>query len=90
MRMLELSASWLENDCVFWGISPVIGPKSRAYWERVNHVVFPQDFEPSLEANIAFAREVLRFAVEQGDNAYLMPLRVDLAAYLGPLRDVMG
>ncbi|AOX15784.1 methylenetetrahydrofolate reductase [Kozakia baliensis] len=88
-RLLELSASWLEKDTVFWGVSPVIGPKSRAYWERVNHVVFPSDFEPTLDANIAFAREVLQFARARNDNAYLMPLRVDLAKYLTPLRDAM-
>ena len=29
-RMFELCASWLENDAVFWGLSPVIGYKSRA------------------------------------------------------------
>lgn len=87
-RMLELSAEWLADDTVFWGVSPVVGPKSRAYWERVNHVVFPRDFDTGLDANVAFAREVLNFAKVRGDNAYLMPLRVDLAAYLGPLRDV--
>jgi len=88
-RFFELSAAWLEQDTVFWGLSPVIGPKSRAYWERVNHVVFPTDFEPKLEANIAFAREILSLVRERGDNAYLMPLRVSLDAYLTPLRDLL-
>ena len=87
-RMLELSASWLEDETVFWGVSPVIGPKSRAYWERVNRVVFPRDFNPSLQANIAFAQDVLRFARERGDSAYLMPVKVDLATYLAPLQEI--
>lgn len=87
-RMLELSASWLDGDTVFWGLSPVIGPKSRAYWERVNRVVFPRDFDPSLPANIAFAQDVLRFARERGDSAYLMPVKVDLASYLAPLQGI--
>ncbi|GBQ11283.1 methylenetetrahydrofolate reductase [Swaminathania salitolerans] len=89
-RMFELSASWLEKDTVFWGISPVIGPKARAYWERVNHVVFPRDFDPGLEANIAFAAMMLREIRARNENAYLMPLRVDLEAYLAPLRDVLS
>ncbi|GBR04987.1 methylenetetrahydrofolate reductase [Asaia siamensis] len=88
-RMFELSASWLERDRVFWGLSPVIGPKSRAYWERVNHVVFPHDFDPSLEANIAFARSLLAEIRRRNENAYLMPLRVSLDSYLGPLSDLL-
>ncbi|RUT24764.1 5,10-methylenetetrahydrofolate reductase [Asaia sp. W19] len=89
-RFFELSASWLENDVVFWGLSPVIGPKARGYWERVNHVVFPGDFEPSLDANIAFARAILTEIRARGDNAYLMPLRVALDAYLAPLADLLN
>jgi len=88
-RMLDLSMAWLEGDTVFWGVSPVIGPKSRAYWERVNHVVFPRDFDPSLEANIGFAREVLSAVRARGDSAYLMPLRVKLENYLPPLEEVL-
>ncbi|MDR6183897.1 methylenetetrahydrofolate reductase [Asaia bogorensis] len=88
-RLFDLCASWLENDQVFWGLSPVIGPKSRAYWERVNHVVFPSDFEPKLDANIAFARTILEAVRARGESAYLMPLRVPLADYLTPLRDLL-
>lgn len=88
-RMFELCASWLEKDVVFWGLSPVIGPKSRGYWERVNHVVFPSDFDPSLESNIAFARTILAAIRERGESAYLMPLRVSLDAYLTPLADLL-
>lgn len=87
-RMLDLCMNWLHDDTVFWGLSPVIGPKSRAYWERVNRIVFPRDFDPSLDANIAFAAEVLMLAAERGDSAYLMPLRVDLEAYLTPLKGI--
>ena len=89
MRMFDLCASWLENDDVFWGLSPVIGPKARAYWERVNHVVFPSEFEPALEANIAFARTILTAIRARGESAYLMPLRVPLEAYLAPLADLL-
>lgn len=85
LRMFDLCARWLENDQVFWGVSPVIGEKSRAYWQRVNHVVFPRDFSYTLEANIAFAQSVLDVVLRQGSNVYLMPLRVDIAKYLGGL-----
>jgi methylenetetrahydrofolate reductase (NADPH) len=87
--MLDICMSWLRDETVFWGLSPVIGPKSRAYWERTNRVVFPGDFEPTIEANIAFAQDVLRVVRERGDSAYLMPLRVKLENYLPPLQDVL-
>ncbi|NHO32783.1 methylenetetrahydrofolate reductase [Acetobacter fallax] len=89
-RMLDLCREWLRDECVFWGFSPVIGPKSRSYWETTNHIVFPQDFEPTLDANIAFAETAIRDIRDDGGNVYLMPLRVKLASYLGPLAGVLG
>lgn len=88
-RMLELCARWLEDQTVFWGVSPVISEKSRAYWENVNHVIFSKSFDYSLDANIAFAQSVLDFVAREKGNIYLMPLRVDLAAYLGGLKSPM-
>jgi len=85
VRMLDLCMEWLHGQSVFWGLSPVIGPKSRSYWETTNHVVFPQDFTPTLDANIAFARHAMRQVAQAGGHVYLMPLRVKLAAYLAPL-----
>lgn len=90
LPMLDLCMNWLAQDTVFWGISPVIGPKSRNYWERVNRVVFPRDFDPSLDANIALAQALLTRVTERGDSAYLMPLRVDLTAYLSPLHGIFS
>ncbi len=78
--------NWLHGENVFWGISPVVGPKSRSYWETTNHVIFPPDFEPTMEANIAFARQMMQAVASAGGNTYLMPLRVNLARYLTPLR----
>ncbi|ATU73943.1 5,10-methylenetetrahydrofolate reductase [Komagataeibacter rhaeticus] len=86
MRMLDLCMNWLEGETVFWGISPVIGPRSRSYWETTNHVIFPHDFDPTLEANIAFARQMMDTVAQAGGNTYLMPLRVKLERYLIPLR----
>ncbi|WP_208630007.1 methylenetetrahydrofolate reductase [Gluconacetobacter entanii] len=88
MRMLDLCMNWLHGENVFWGISPVVGPRSRSYWETTNHVIFHHDFEPTMEANIAFARQMMRTVRAQGGNVYLMPLRVNLQRYLVPLCDV--
>ncbi|GBR71268.1 methylenetetrahydrofolate reductase [Gluconobacter kanchanaburiensis] len=87
--MLECCMDWLRDDTVFWGISPVLGEKSRRYWERINHVVFPGDYDGTLEGNIALARRLLTTIRMKNDNAYLMPLKVDLASYLGALADII-
>ena len=87
--MLQLSMDWLRDDTVFWGVSPVLGERSRRYWERVNHVVFPKDYDDTLEGNVHLARQMLTLVREKNDNAYLMPLKVDLASYLGGLGDII-
>lgn len=86
-RLFDLCRDWLRNECVFWGISPVIGPRSRAYWETTNHIVFPSDFSYTLESNIAFARTILQELAQEAGCAYLMPVRVKLEHYLPPLLD---
>jgi len=55
---------------------------ARAYWETTNRVVLPRYFRPTMEWNREFARDVLRFVKSNDSNAYLMPIRVDLAEYL--------
>lgn len=89
VNMLRLCMDWLRDEAVFWGISPVLGEKSRAYWTRVNHIIFPNDYALSLDGNIALAREMLTLIRDVGDDAYLMPLRVDLEAYLSGLADLI-
>ncbi|MFT8991396.1 MAG: methylenetetrahydrofolate reductase, partial [Gluconobacter albidus] len=59
------------------------------YWERMNHVIFPRDYDGTLDGNIAFARRMLAVVTAKNDNAYLMPLKVDLASYLGALGDII-
>lgn len=85
LKLFDLCREWLRDETVFWGLSPVIGPRSRSYWETTNHVVFPKDFEPTLDANIRFAQTVLRCLSQEKGRAYLMPLRVKLDQYLPPL-----
>lgn len=88
-HMLDLCRDWLRDETVFWGFSPVVGPRSRSYWETTNHIVFPKDFEPTLDANVAFADAAIRKIRKDGGNIYLMPVRVKVAAYLGPLAEAL-
>ncbi|MDN7353403.1 methylenetetrahydrofolate reductase [Acetobacter senegalensis] len=90
LKLFDLCREWLRDETVFWGLSPVIGPRSRSYWETTNHVVFPKDFEPTLEANIQFAQTVLRHLSQEKGWAYLMPLRVKLDQYLPPLLEALA
>jgi len=82
VRYMELYAEQLQGIEMYWGVSPVLGERSRSYWENRNHAFFPKDFEPVLEWNIAFAREALEWVRSRGDNIYFMPIRTDLNNYL--------
>ena len=66
----------------YWGLSPVLTERSRSYWERVNGVEFPKNFETSLAANQAFARETIEQVHGFGGNIYLMPIKAGLTHYL--------
>jgi methylenetetrahydrofolate reductase (NADPH) len=82
LRLLDIWAELLDGRCVFWGIAPVMGERSRAYWETTNRAFFPPSFVPSPDWNRAFAVDAIRSIQSLGGHAYLMPIRVDLAAYL--------
>ncbi|OSM05127.1 methylenetetrahydrofolate reductase [Magnetofaba australis] len=82
LRLMTLFAEMMHDQTVFWGVSPVTSEKSQAYWERVNKVVFPRDFTPTVEWNINFAHQALDLAEQAGGHVYLMPIRIDLATYL--------
>jgi methylenetetrahydrofolate reductase (NADPH) len=85
LRLLDICAEMLAGRCVFWGIAPVLGERSKAYWETTNRVVFPASFLPSLEWNRAFAASAVKAIRGLAGNAYFMPIRVDLAAYFTDL-----
>jgi methylenetetrahydrofolate reductase (NADPH) len=85
LRDLERAGPLLRGAPVFWGLSPVVSAASRGYWERVNHVEFPADFEPTLKWSQSFALRFLSEVAARGDNAYLMPIKVDIERYLAPL-----
>ncbi len=82
LRLLEMTAEMLCGQCVFWGIAPVIGERSKAYWETANRVVFPANFVPTLDWNRRFALSAVDLIRSSGGNAYFMPIKVDLASYL--------
>ncbi|NLW56933.1 MAG: methylenetetrahydrofolate reductase [Firmicutes bacterium] len=85
LRLLEIYAEMLEGLEVFWGVSPVTSSKSVTYWETKNHVIFPKEFEPSLEWNIKFARQALEFTEQIKAHIYFMPIRTNLQAFLAGL-----
>ncbi len=85
MRLLEIYSDFIPADKVFWGISPVVTEKSKNYWERMNHAIFPTDYEASYAWNIAFAKKVMAFSQARGSHIYFMPIRIDLEKYFLPL-----
>lgn len=67
---------------MWWGVTTVTSTGSQAYWRNRNRVVFPADFEPTLEWHRALATRAVDFARSVHGNLYLMPVRVDVRAYL--------
>src|SRR3984957_237215 len=82
LHLLRVCADLLQGLDVYWGITPVLGEKSRSYWETTNKVVFPREFKPTMAWNKTFAARAISAVRELGGNAYLMPLRVNLKDYL--------
>jgi methylenetetrahydrofolate reductase (NADPH) len=85
LRLLEIYAEYLEGKNVFWGISPVLSESSQNYWESRNRAIFPKSFKPDLFWNVDFGRRVYQFCKQYDFNLYLMPIKVDLEAYLSGL-----
>ncbi len=85
LRLLEICMEMLQGQNVYWGVAPVLGARAKAYWETTNRVVFPPGFVPEMAWNKDFARAALKLIRAGGGNAYLMPIRVDLASYLSGL-----
>ncbi|WP_218638941.1 methylenetetrahydrofolate reductase [Paenibacillus sp. FSL H8-0548] len=81
LRLMTLYSEMMEGADIFWGVSPVVSESSRRYWETRNHVVFPKDFQPTLEWNIEFSKQALAYTKQTNSNIYFMPIKVDLQAY---------
>jgi methylenetetrahydrofolate reductase (NADPH) len=82
LRWMDVCAEVLAGCEVYWGVSPVLGPQPRRYWEVKNRVVFPAGFEPTLAWNHRFAAASLAWVRERGAHIYFMPIRTDLGTYL--------
>jgi methylenetetrahydrofolate reductase (NADPH) len=83
LRLLAVWTDLLPDATVYWGVTPVVGERSRRYWETKNRAVFPADFEPTLAWSRAFAARALEFSRARGASLYFMPIRVGLAEWLG-------
>jgi methylenetetrahydrofolate reductase (NADPH) len=81
-RLLDVWSEQLAGVEVWWGVTPVVGARTRSYWETKNRAFFPADFEPTLAWSRTFAASALAWAGERGANLYFMPIRVDLASWL--------
>lgn len=82
IRYLEIYADLLDGMDIYWGVSPVLSQRSVSYWRNKNNVIFPKNFEPTLEWNIDFARQVVEFAKAHNQNVYLMPIKAKIMPYL--------
>ncbi len=70
---------------VWWGATTVTSAASYNYWQQRNHVVFPTDFDLSLDWQRSYAQRAISFAQQSNQHIYMMPVRVDLRTYLGGL-----
>lgn len=82
VRLAEICLDQLDGIDTFLGVSPVTSEKSCRYWERTNRVVFPPDFEATLEHCAGLTAELVELARTYNQHAYLMPIRVDPIEYL--------
>ncbi len=88
LRLMDVFAEMFErSSChdspIFWGVTSVVGERSKSYWEARNRAIFPRHFQPTLEWNRNFARQALEWVRSQDSNIYFMPIKVNLEKYLG-------
>ncbi len=56
LGLLDRCAELLHGEDVFWGIAPVIGARSRLYWERTNKVSFRWTSSPPWTGTVPLPR----------------------------------
>jgi methylenetetrahydrofolate reductase (NADPH) len=83
LRLMDVWAEVLAGQEVYWGVSPVLSERTRRYWQTKNNAFFPAAFAPTLEWNRRFAADCLAWVRERGASIYYMPIRADIAEYLG-------
>lgn len=82
LRLIDIFTEKLRGKKVYIGISPVITEKSQSYWESRNRAYFPSNFNLSMDWNVQFAKDVIRYCSDSDFNMYLMPIKIDLGVYL--------
>ena len=80
--LMKTYAERLKDTHVFFGVAPVIRESSKHYWETKNSIVFPENFECTLDWNKKFAKEALDFAAPDNFHVYFCPITVDFVEYL--------
>lgn len=90
LRLMDVFQEMFEqSEChnmpIFWGVTSVVGVRSRRYWETRNRAIFPRGFEPTLQWNRDFVVKALDWVRERDSNIYLMPIKVGIAEYLDGL-----
>ncbi|MGB2599709.1 MAG: methylenetetrahydrofolate reductase [Candidatus Omnitrophota bacterium] len=80
--LMRKYAEKLKDTQVFWGLAPVIRESSKHYWETKNSIVFPDNFECTMEWNQEFAKKTLQFADTDNFHIYFCPITVDFVSYL--------
>ena len=85
LRLLEIYSEYLENEEVYWGVSPVTSKGAKQYWETRNRAIFPKSFDSTLEWNAHFGQSVMKYCQDNNYNLYLMPINIDLEEYLSKL-----
>lgn len=79
--LLKFFAKELDPKNIFFGFSPVITEKSKAYWENVNNATFPKDFQLTYGWNENLFQEILEFVISNKSNMYIMPINIDLKRF---------
>ena len=87
LDLMKVYGDLLVGTNLFWGVSPVIGQKSRNYWESTNRAVFPSNYDFSLDGNQEFGCKALDFANATNTNVYFMPIRMKALKYLSGILD---
>jgi methylenetetrahydrofolate reductase (NADPH) len=85
-NLLEIYLDIIPPEKIFIGISPVVTEKSKAYWENINSVVFPKNFDLSYDWNIDYANEILELSKYLNSNIYFMPIVIDLEKYFSEIQ----
>jgi methylenetetrahydrofolate reductase (NADPH) len=82
LRLLCVYAELADPAKTFWGASPVLSERSKNYWETTNQVVFPREFQPTMEWNRELAARLLQLIRSLQSNVYFMPIKADPLEYL--------